>query len=159
MTMKEMNIKKHFETKELVVNGNGSITGSLTVGGGVISSGVINENIEISAGYKIKKGTTIDNQLAKTATYPITDTDPDILVTGALGADATITLPTLADNQGRTITVVIGVTPGHNVIVDGEGGETINGATTKTNATAYSYLRLFGTPMEWLIIGSVGTWT
>lgn len=98
--------------------------------------------------------------LAKTANYTITDTDPDIVVVGALGAHATITLPTVADNTGRIITVIIGGNPGaYNCIVDGEGAETINGAATKTNSDQYSYLRLLSTGSVWLIIGSAGTWT
>jgi len=98
--------------------------------------------------------------LAKTANYVITDTDPDIVVVGALGAHATITLPTVAGNTGRIITVIIGGNPGaYNVIVDGEGAETINGAATKTNSDQYSYLRLLSTGAVWLIVGSAGTWT
>jgi len=98
-------------------------------------------------------------QLAKTADYTITDTDPDIVVVGALGAHATITLPTAADNIGRIITVIIDGEPGaYDVIVDGEGAETINGAATKTNSVRYSYLRLLCNGVGWDIIGSGGNW-
>ena len=98
--------------------------------------------------------------LSKTANYVITDTDPDIVVIGVISAHATITLPTVADNTGRIITVIIGGNPGaYNVIVDGEGAETINGAATKTNSDQYSYLRLLSTGAAWLIVSSSGTWT
>lgn len=98
--------------------------------------------------------------LAKTANYTITDTDPDIVVVGALSAHATITLPTALDNSGRIITVIIDGDPGaYNVIVDGEGSETINGAATKTNSDQYSYLTLLSNGTRWNIIGSAGTWT
>jgi len=98
--------------------------------------------------------------LSKTADYVITDTDPDIVVIGVISAHATITLPTAADNIGRIITVIIDGEPGaYNVIVDGEGAETINGATTKTNSVIYSYLRLLCNGVGWDIIGSGGTWT
>jgi len=98
--------------------------------------------------------------LNKTENYTITDTDPDVVVMGVISAHATITLPTAADNVGRIITVIIGGNPGaYNVIVDGEGAETINGAATKTNSDQYSYLRLLSTGAVWLIVGSAGTWT
>ena len=98
--------------------------------------------------------------LSKTASYTITDTDPDIVVIGVISAHATITLPTAADNTGRIITVIIDGEPGaYNVVVDGEGAETINGAATKTNSVIYSYLRLLCNGVGWDIIGSGGTWT
>lgn len=98
--------------------------------------------------------------LSKTASYTITDTDPDIVVIGVISAHATITLPTAADNIGRIITVIIDGEPGaYNVVVDGEGSETINGAATKTNSVIYSYLRLLCNGVGWDIIGSGGTWS
>ena len=100
--------------------------------------------------------------LSKTANYTIADDDPDIVVIGAITALAhtTIILPTAADNVGRIITVVIDGDPGaKNVIVDGEGAETINGAATKTNSDRYSYLRLLCNGTGWNIIGSAGTWS
>lgn len=98
--------------------------------------------------------------LSKTANYTITDTDPDIVVIGVISAHATITLPTAADNIGRIITVIIDGEPGaYNVVVDGEGAETINRAATKTNSEIYSYLRLLCNGVGWDIIGSGGTWT
>lgn len=98
--------------------------------------------------------------LSKTASYTITDTDPDIVVVGVISAHATITLPTAADNTGRIITVIIDGEPGsYDVVVDGEGAEKINGAATKTNSVIYSYLRLLCNGTGWNIIGSGGTWT
>lgn len=98
--------------------------------------------------------------LSKTASYTITDTDPDIVVVGAIGAHSTFTLPTAADNIGRIITIIINGEPGsYNVIADGEGSETINGAATKTNSVIYSYLRLLCNGTGWDIIGSAGTWS
>ena len=100
--------------------------------------------------------------LSKTADYISTDTDPDIVVIGAITAlaNTTIVLPTAADNIGRIITVIINGDPGvKNVIVDGEGSETINGAATKTNSDIYSYLMLLCNGVGWNIISSAGTWT
>jgi len=98
--------------------------------------------------------------LSKTANYTVLDTDPDLIFVGALSAHATITLPTAADNAGRTICVVLAGDPGaYNVIVDGEGSETINGATTKTNSDQYSVLKVTCNGTAWFITGSAGTWT
>lgn len=98
--------------------------------------------------------------LSKTASYTITDTDPDIVVIGVISAHATITLPTAADNIGRIITIIVDGEPGsYNVIAAGEGTEKINGAATKTNSVIYSYLRLLCNGTGWDIIGSGGTWS
>jgi len=122
--------------------------------GDLVSSGVLSGN-----GLSLT-GPVKQSILSKTADYTITDTDPDIVVIGVISAHATITLPTAADNIGRIITVIINGEPGaYNVIVDGEGAETINGAATKTNSVIYSYLRLLCNGVGWDIIGSAGTWT
>lgn len=98
--------------------------------------------------------------LTKTASYTVLDDDPDLILVGALSAHATITLPTAADNAGRTITVLLAGDPGaYNVIVDGEGSETINGAATKTNSDQYSMLKVTCNGTAWFISGSAGTWT
>ena len=122
--------------------------------GDLVSSGVLSGN-GLSLSGPVKQSI-----LSKTANYTIADTDPDIVVVGVISAHATITLPTAADNTGRIITVIIDGEPGaYNVVVDGEGAETINGAATKTNSVIYSYLRLLCNGTGWDIIGSGGTWT
>ena len=133
---------------------------------GVLADGGTSDSMQLSsagldvAGKITRTGPGKQALLAKTANYTITDTDPDIVVVGALSAHATITLPTALDNSGRIITVIIDGDPGaYNVIVDGEGSETINGAATKTNSDQYSYLTLLSNGTRWNIIGSAGTWT
>jgi hypothetical protein len=117
-------------------------------------------DVTITSGKKLTKGVTLERSLSKTADYVITDTDPDLVFVGALSAHATLTLPTAADNAGRTICVVVAGDPGaYNVIVDGEGSETINGATTKTNSDQYSVLKVTCNGTGWYITGSIGTWT
>ena len=113
-------------------------------------------------GNMVRTGRLKQSILSKTANYTITDTDPDIVVVGAITAltHATFVLPTAADNTGRIITIIIDGDPGaYNVVVDGEGSETINGATTKTNSVQYSFLMLLCNGVGWDIIGSAGTWT
>lgn len=143
-------------------SGSGAIikfeyTGGMDIVGAIEADGVVS-----SAGLTLTGGPIKRAILSKTANYTITDLDPDIVVIGAITAlnHTTITLPTAADNIGRIITVIINGDPGtKNVIVDGEGSETINGATTKTNSDIYSYLRLLCNGTGWNIIGSAGTWT
>lgn len=105
-------------------------------------------------------GPVKQKSLSKTANYTVLDTDPDLIFVGALSAHATITLPTAADNAGRTICAVLAGDPGaYNVIVDGEGSETINGATTKTNSDQYSSITVRCDGTGWYITSSSGTWT
>jgi len=117
-------------------------------------------NVTVTAGKKVTKGATIERSLTKTAGYTITDTDPDLIFIGAILAHSTIVLPTAADNAGRTITVIIVEDPGtYNVVLDGEGAETINGAATKTNSDIYSMLKVTCNGTGWFIVASAGTWT
>lgn len=114
----------------------------------------------ITAGKKLIKGVTLERSLSKTADYVIADTDPDLVFISTLSASATVTLPTAADNVGRRIKVIITGDPGdYDVVVDGEGAETINGATTKTNSDQYSMLEVTCDGTEWIITNSIGTWT
>ncbi len=89
------------------------------------------------------------------ANYPITDTDGyDIIEMTAGAADKTVTLPTLADNLGRTIIinkVDVGV---GEVIVDGEGAETIDGLSAIQLKKQYYSVKLYASAAEWNIISS-----
>ncbi len=90
--------------------------------------------------------------LTKSAAYVITDTDPDFILVTTGAASFSITLPTLADNQGRTI-VVFKLDAGVGVVTtDGEGAETINGSASVTSPSQYDFRRVFGGPAEWLLI-------
>ena len=68
---------------------------------------------------------------AKSANYTITDSDGirTVLMTTST-SDRTVTLPTAADNSGRIITIKKVDSAANKCIVDGEGAETIDGATT-----------------------------
>lgn len=156
-------INGDMSTDDITVDANKNVTmsgtGALTTGTGAVG---LNGDVTVASAKKLTAGPVINRQLAKTADYVITDTDPDIVVVGAITALAktNITLPTVADNTGRIVTVIIGGDPGANdVVVLGEGAETINGANTKTNSDQYSYMRLLSTGTVWLNIGSVGTWS
>lgn len=101
-------------------------------------SAEVNANFSTVKGYlsdftgDAKHGAIALQGVAKSADYTILDTDgyTHILVTAA--ANVTITLPTLADNIGRYITITKVDSGAGKVIIDGEGTETIDGDTTKT---------------------------
>jgi hypothetical protein len=135
----DINVKNDFHTRGLTIDG----TGKFVAGTGTSTLGPV-----------------LQRTLTKTASYTVLDSDPDVIFVGDLSAHATITLPTAADNTGRTITVIVSGDPGsYNVVVDGEGTETINGATTKTNSDQYSVLEVTCNGTAWFIRNSIGTWS
>lgn len=72
------------------------------------------------------------------ANYTITDTDGyDVILVSTGSSDRTITLPTAADNTGRIIRFKKTDSGTGNVILDGEGSETIDGKTTRRIYTQY----------------------
>lgn len=141
-------------------NGSGifkTTTGAVTIGPGEIG---LSGNVTISSAKKLTAGLIVNRTLSKTADYTVSDTDPDIVLVGSLGASATITLPTAADNAGRIIRVVVSGDPGaFDVIIEGEGAETINGALNKTNSDQYSVIDVICNGTGWVIVNSIGTWT
>jgi hypothetical protein len=93
-------------------------------------------------------------QATKTNTdYTILDTDSvSTFLFSAGSSTRTATLPTLADNQGRFITI-FKIDSGSGVVtIDGEGAETINGATTATLTSQYDGMTLFAGVTEWSIV-------
>jgi hypothetical protein len=72
----------------------------------------------------------IANLVAKTSAYTLTDAD-FCVTADAVGGDFTLTLPTAAGRKGkRYIIKNISDVWGEDVTVDGNGSETIDGATT-----------------------------
>jgi hypothetical protein len=85
--------------------------------------------------------------------YVITDIDEVKIINVTTGvADRTITLPTLADNQERIITIYKEDFSLGDVIIDGEGAETINGNTTIKLPRQYSKLKILAGLSEWKIL-------
>jgi hypothetical protein len=86
--------------------------------------------------------------------YVITDTNGILFVfviTGA--ADRTMTLPTVADNTGRFLIFVKTDDGAGKVVLDGEGGETINGAATDNSmANQYDTISIVSDGSEWFKI-------
>jgi hypothetical protein len=90
----------------------------------------------------------------KSADYAILDTDGDLFLVDTTGGAVTITLPTMADNIGKKITITR-LTAGANALtVDGEGAETINGAATQLIPTQYGSMSFTTEGVTgWYIIG------
>ena len=83
--------------------------------------------------------------------YTITDIDGyEIIAVTTAASDRTITLPTLADNQGRVLTIVKVDSGAGEVIVDGEGAETLGGFASLYLGKQYDFITLFGSAASWL---------
>ena len=91
---------------------------------------------------------------AQSGSYTVLDGDGYRVIGVTTGAsDATITLPTAADNTDRRLTIVKADSDVGEVIIDGEGSETINGSLTQTLTSQYDKISLVCTGTEWLIVG------
>jgi hypothetical protein len=85
--------------------------------------------------------------------YTVTDSDgySVLLVTTGV-SDRTITLPTAADNSGRVLSIKKVDSGAGKVIIDGEGAETIDGATTVTLIARYESITITCNGTAWFII-------
>lgn len=114
----------------LTTNGSGTLTWS-TVAAGI--------------------GTNFDVYTVLSANYTVLDNDGYRHIQVSTGAsNRTITLPTAADNGDRMITIVKTDSGVGTVIVDGEGAETIDGATTITISAQYASVTLVCNGTAWL---------
>ena len=96
--------------------------------------------------------------VAQSTDYTLLDNDGDYIEADPTSADVTITLPTAADNEGRTVTVRH-VGSANSVILDGEGSEQVHGAATfeLPDNGSVVVLRCDGTSWVWVsghILGS-----
>lgn len=91
---------------------------------------------------------------ATTTSYTITDTDGfGILKFDISGGTTTVTLPTAADNQDREITFLVSsITAASELIIDGEGAETINGTITATLRSKHDRCKILCDGTEWFIL-------
>lgn len=88
------------------------------------------------------------------ANYTLTDTDGYRTVNVTTGAsDRTITLPTADDNEGRVVTIVKADSGSGNVIIDGEGSETISGLLTISLVQQNEAVTLLCDNGNWHIVG------
>jgi hypothetical protein len=85
-----------------------------------------------------------------TGTYTVLSTDYIILAVS--GGSYTITLPSAHAVEGREY-VIKKMYSGSTVTIDGASGNRIDGATTKTLTTQYTFYRIASDGNNWIIIG------
>ena len=98
-------------------------------------------------------GKTIKSSYDPAGSYTILDDDGYTHIIDS--ATGTVTLPTLADNYNRVVTIVRDVASSTTpLILDGEGAETIAGETTKSYYDKYSGVTIIASEDagEWLIV-------
>ena len=98
-------------------------------------------------------GSVSMNVSSKTASYTITDTDGTYML--IVSNSITITLPTVADNEGRVLVFQKNSGNASTVTIQGESGELINGANTTTLVNMYSSCTLVSDGTKWRIINQI----
>tara|TARA_R100001530_G_scaffold128545_1_gene98339 strand:+ start:86 stop:481 length:396 start_codon:yes stop_codon:yes gene_type:complete len=101
------------------------------------------------------------NGAAKTASFTAWSDDAagspkDIYFCASAGGDVTVTLPDATAGDallGRVVTI-FKVDAANDVIIDGDGVQTINGAPTVTMSSQYDYHTIISNGTEWFVIGS-----
>ena len=87
-----------------------------------------------------------------TANYTVTEGDWTILADASATATLVVTLPAVASYPWRTLNVKKIDSSAHPVIIDGNGAETIDGATTKSTTTQYFSWQLHTDGSAWYIL-------
>lgn len=104
-----------------------------------------------SYSYDAKHGVLFTQTVAKTDTdYTVLDTDGYSFIEVTTSASArTITLPTLADNVGRVLSIQKIDSGAGTVVIDGEGSEAIDGAATLTLTNQFDGAIIQATATGW----------
>ena len=87
--------------------------------------------------------------VSKTSDY--TAANEAIILADASSGDVTITLPAASSSTGRTYSIKK-TNSANNVIIDANGSETIDGATTKTLSAQYSKVTIVCDGSNWFVI-------
>ena len=101
------------------------------------------------------------NGAAKTASFTawtddIAGSPKDIYFCASAGGNVTVTLPDATAGDallGRVVTI-FKVDAANDVILDGDGSQTINGATTVTMSSQYNYRSIISNGTEWFVIAN-----
>lgn len=102
-------------------------------------------------------GSDNTSMTVREVTASTTLTDNDYVLSVSPAANATITLPAVADVQpGRPYFILRDDTATNTVTLDGDGSETIDGATTLAVGVAgqFGALRIISTGTEWRVISA-----
>ena len=87
----------------------------------------------------------------KTTTYTLTSTD-HLVTCDATGGAFTVTLPVAASHAGREYVLIKTDSSGNAVTLDGNGSETINGATDQELAAQWDMIRVVSNGTAWFVI-------
>lgn len=111
--------------------------------------------VEYIKKYQIKEVTS-------TSTTPYTLGANNTLLVNASGGNKTVNLPAAASSTGREYTVIkTDSTAANSVTLDGNGSETINGATTLEMTGQYSQVKIISDGSNWYILNYINngdTW-
>jgi hypothetical protein len=101
---------------------------------------------------KINQLLSRDPTSVTSTSVTLTDSDWMVMVDDdTAGGTVTVTLPAVADSKGNIYHIKkLGTTA--SVIIDGNGSETIDGATTQTITTQYVSIQVYCDGSEWFII-------
>ena len=80
----------------------------------------------------------------------------DVYFCASAGGNVTATLPdaTTGDAASGRVVTIFKVDAANDVIIDGNGSQTINGATTVTMSSQYNYRTIVSNGTEWFVISS-----
>ncbi len=92
----------------------------------------------------------------KTAAYTLTATD-SVILADATTAAFQVTLPTAVGITGRQYTIKKIDSTANIVTVDGNGSQTIDGATTKILASQWAFIVVVSDGANWVIVSQGGT--
>lgn len=119
----------------------------------ITRSGLLYHRSSAGAETAVLTGAAATQYSGKSADYTVTDTDNIRTVGMTTGASArTVTLPTAADNTHRIITVKKVDNGAGTCTVDGEGSETIDGATTLVLTSQYDGVTIQCDGTNWKIL-------
>tara|TARA_Y100000310_G_scaffold336739_1_gene422107 strand:- start:11675 stop:12073 length:399 start_codon:yes stop_codon:yes gene_type:complete len=101
------------------------------------------------------------NGSAMTADFTVwaddaTGSPKDIYFCASAGGNVTATLPdaTTGDAAAGRVVTIFKVDAANDVIIDGNGSQTINGATTVTMSSQYNYRAVISDGTEWFTIAN-----
>jgi len=95
--------------------------------------------------------------LDKSVAYTILDTDINPIIFSTTGASAfTYDLPTLADNLHKVVRLMKVDAGAGTAILDGEGGETINGTPIWTITEQFGYVEVIALASGWFVLDQWG---
>lgn len=126
----------------------------------ILESGAANNNVII--GNRIQNSnpntilgskTKVDNQNVESVSVDTTlNINHHTVLVDASGGSKVITLPTAASARYRVYTIKKDDSSGNTVTIDGDGSETIDGATTQVLSTQHASLMIQSTGSKWIIL-------